>query len=70
MVLCIQCRPISDPVQTPQDTVSDQSVHCLLIEISMEYAIRVKVSTRNPLNYKWTHSNDMDKSNGQKRLTL
>ena len=29
--------------------------HCLLTGISMQNATKVRTSTRNPYNYKWTH---------------
>ena len=51
----------ADPVQMPQNVASDQSLHCLLIEISMESSDKMETSTGNPLNWKWTHPNDKDR---------
>ena len=50
----------ADSVQMPRKVVSDQGLHCLLTEISMENTVKMITSTRNPLKLKWTHSNDKD----------
>ena len=38
----------AEPVQTPPNTTSDQGLHCLLTEISVENAVKMKASSRNP----------------------
>ena len=37
----------ADPVQTPPYAASDQGLHCLLTEISMENAVKMKTPTRD-----------------------
>ena len=37
----------ADPVQMPQNAASDQGLHCLLTEISMQNTIEMKLSARN-----------------------
>ena len=49
-----------DSVQMPQNGASDQDLHCLLRGMSMQNSVKVKIFTKNPLNYKWTHPNDKD----------
>ena len=39
---------IADPVQTPQNAASDQGLHCLLTDISMQNTITMKTSARIP----------------------
>ena len=38
----------ADPVQMLQNEVSDQGLHCLLTEISVERTVKMKTPTRNP----------------------
>ena len=40
----------ADPVQMAQNAASDQSQHCLLTGISMQYTTQVKTATRNSRN--------------------
>ena len=35
----------ADPVQMLQNVMSDQGVHCLLTEISMQNTVKMKTST-------------------------
>ena len=42
----------------PQNVASDQGQYCLLTEISMENAVKMKTSNRNPLNKEWIHPDD------------
>ena len=55
----------AEPVQMPHTVAPDQDLHCLLIGISMQSMVKVKISTRNPsncnpLNCKWTHLKEKD----------
>ena len=38
----------------PQNVASDQGLHSLLIECSMKNRIKMKNTTHEPLNWKWT----------------
>ena len=40
----------ADPAQTPPNAASDLGLHCLLTEIFMDNIVKMKISTRNPLN--------------------
>lgn len=55
-VLFKQCRPSSDP----QNMAFDESLHCLLTEISMENLVKMKPSTDKPLNLELIHPHDKD----------
>ena len=48
------------PDQMPQNVVTDQGLHCLLTRISILNKIKMKMCTRHPLDYKWTHLNGND----------
>ena len=36
-----------EPVKTPQNVASDQGLHCLRTEISMQDTVQVKILTEN-----------------------
>ena len=48
------------PDQMPQNVASDQVLHCLLTEVSFKIWIKMKNTTYQPLNWKWTHPIDND----------
>ena len=39
----------TDPVQTPLYAASDQGLYCFLTDMTMENAVKLKTSTKNPL---------------------
>ena len=44
----------ADPGQTPQNAASDQGLHCLLTELSIEILINMKNPPQQPFKRKWT----------------
>ena len=49
------------PDQTPQNAASDQGLHCLLTEYSVETKIMRKNTTQHPLKLKWIGPIDKQK---------
>ena len=44
----------AEPDQTPQNAASDQCLHCLHTERSIEIGIKMKNTTQKPLKWKCT----------------
>ena len=61
----------ADSIQMPYLVASDQGLHCLRTEISMEIAVKMKGSTKTPKTRTgFIQMIRMDKSTGQIRVNM
>ena len=55
---CMTSANSAKPDQTPQNAASDQVLYSLLIAISFKIGIKMKNTTTQPFERKWTGPND------------